>query len=168
MLSQRLLARTLGIDAKSVRVEQVELRDEVVEIRLRPRIQHRWRCPHCQVRRPGYDPGRERRWRALDWGRTKVFVIATVPRVECAEHGVIVASVPFARHGARHTKAFEELAAWCAVEMSASAASRLLRCTWRTIGAIVTRVVADINEQELFEESASTRSAIESTTVTCS
>lgn len=152
MLSQRLLARTLGIDAKSVRVEQVELRDEVVEIRLRPRIQHRWRCPHCQVRRPGYDPGRERRWRALDWGRTKVFVIATVPRVECAEHGVIVASVPFARHGARHTKAFEELAAWCAVEMSASAASRLLRCTWRTIGAIVTRVVADINEQELFED----------------
>ena len=152
MLSQRLLARTLGIDAKSVRVEQVELRDEVVEIRLRPRIQHRWRCPHCQVWRPGYDPGRERRWRALDWGRTKVFVIATVPRVECAEHGVIVASVPFARHGARHTKAFEELAAWCAVEMSASAASRLLRCTWRTIGAIVTRVVADINEQELFED----------------
>ena len=142
----------LGIDAKSVRVERVELRDEVVEIRLRPRIQHRWRCPHCQVRRPGYDPGRERRWRALDWGRTKVFVIATVPRVECAEHGVIVASVPFARHGARHTKAFEELAAWCAVEMSASAASRLLRCTWRTIGAIVTRVVADINEQELFED----------------
>lgn len=150
MLSQRLLARTLGVDAKSVRVEQIELRDEIVEIRLRPRIQHRWRCPRCQDRCPGYDSGRERRWRALDWGRTKVFVIATVPRVKCDEHGVIVASVPFARHGARHTKAFEELAAWCAVEMSASAASRLLRCTWRTVGAIVTRVVADLDEEELF------------------
>ena len=44
MLSQRLLARTLGVDAKSVRVENVDLIDENVEIRLRPRIKHRWRC----------------------------------------------------------------------------------------------------------------------------
>jgi transposase len=120
MLSQRLLARSLGVDAKSVRVENVNLVDDVVEIHLKPRIQHRWRCPHCQHRCPGYDPGRERRWRALDFGRTKVFVIARVPRVACPEHGVVVAAVPWARHGARHTHAFEQLAAWCAVEMSAT------------------------------------------------
>lgn len=151
MLSQRLLARTLGVDAKSVRVEDVDLVDESVEIRLRPRIKHRWCCPHCQIRCPGYDPGRERRWRALDFGRTKVFVIARVPRVSCAEHGVVVASVPWARHGARHTLAFEQLAAWCAVEMSSTAAARLLRCTWRTIGQIIARVVADLSDEELLE-----------------
>ena len=151
MLSQRLLARTLGVDAKSVRVEDVDLVDESVEIRLRPRIKHRWCCPHCQIRCPGYDQGRERRWRALDFGRTKVFVIARVPRVSCAEHGVVVASVPWARHGARHTLAFEQLAAWCAVEMSSTAAARLLRCTWRTIGQIIARVVADLSDEELLE-----------------
>ena len=151
MLSQRLLARTLGVDAKSVRVENVDFVDEVLEIRLRPRIIHRWRCPHCQKRCPGYDPGRERHWRALDFGRTKVFVIARVPRVRCAEHGVVVAAVPWARHGARHTLAFEQLAAWCAVEMSSTAAARLLRCTWRTIGQIIARVVADLGDEELLE-----------------
>ena len=151
MLSQRLLARTLGVDAKSVRVENVDLVDENVEIRLRPRIKHRWRCPHCQKRCPGYDPGRERRWRALDFGRTKVFVVARVPRVRCFEHGVVVAAVPWARHGARHTLAFEQLAAWCAVEMSSTAAARLLRCTWRTIGQIIARVVAELSDDELLE-----------------
>ncbi len=149
MLSQRLLARTLGVDARSVRVESVELVDDHIVIRLRPRIRHRWRCPHCAERCPGYDAGRERRWRAIDWGRSKVFVVATVPRVECADHGVVVASVPFARHAARHTRAFEQLAAWCGVEMSASAASRLLRCTWRTIGSIVARVAEGLSDEEL-------------------
>jgi transposase len=57
---------------------------------------------------------------------------------------VVVAAVPWARHGSRHTRAFEQVAAWSAVEMSASAAARLLRCSWRTIGAIVARVVADL------------------------
>lgn len=151
MLSQRLLARTLGVDAKSVRVEEVELVEESVEIRLRPRIKHRWRCPHCQSRCPGYDPGRERRWRALDFGRAKVFVVARDPRVSCSEHGVVVAAVPWARHGARHTLAFEQLAAWCAVEMSSTAAARLLRCTWRTVGQIIARVVADLDDDELLE-----------------
>jgi transposase len=151
VLSQRLLARTLGVDAKSVRVENIDLVGENVEIRLRPRIKHRWRCPHCRERCPGYDPGRERRWRALDFGRTKVFVVARVPRVRCFEHGVVVASVPWARHGARHTLAFEQLAAWCAVEMSSTAAARLLRCTWRTIGQIIARVVAELGDEELLE-----------------
>ena len=151
MLSQRLLARTLGVDAQSVRVENIDLVDQNVEIRLRPRIKHRWRCPHCQTRCPGYDPGRERQWRALDFGRTKVFVVARVPRVSCSEHGVVVAAVPWARHGARHTLAFEQLAAWCAVEMSSTAAARLLRCTWRTIGQIIARVVADLGDEELLE-----------------
>ena len=148
MLSRRVLARILGVDAKAVRVEGVELVDEVVEVRLRPRVAHRWRCPHCQKRCPGYDPGARRRWRALDVGRTAVFVVARVPRIECPIHGVVVAAVPWARHAARHTRAFEQLAAWCAVEMSATAASRLLRCSWRTIGRIVARVVADLDHED--------------------
>lgn len=151
MLSQRVLARALGVDAKSVRVESVEVVDDELEIRVRPRIGHRWRCPHCGVRCPGYDQRAERRWRALDFGRTKAHVVAVVPRVRCGEHGVVVAGVPWARHDARHTLAFEQLAAWCAVEMSASAASRLLRCSWRTIGRIIARAADDLDDEALLE-----------------
>ena len=62
-----------------------------------------------------------------------------------------MAGVPWARHDARHTLAFEQLAAWCAVEMSATAACRLLRCAWRTIGRIVTRVAGDLNDQDVLD-----------------
>jgi transposase len=78
-----------------------------------------------------------------------VHVIAQVPRERCVEHRVVVAGVPWARHGARHTLAFEQLAAGCAVEMSATAASKLLRCTWRTIGGIVARAASDLDDEEL-------------------
>jgi transposase len=144
VLSRRVLTCLLGVDAMSVRVESVEIDHDEVVVWLRPRSKLRSRCPDCGVQRPGYDRGRARRWRALDFGRTRVFVAAEAPRVACPEHGVVVAEVPWARPGARHTRAFEQLAAWCAVEMSSTAASRLLRCSWRTIGSMVTRVAADM------------------------
>lgn len=146
MLSRRVVTRMLGVDAALVRVEGVELVDGELLVRLRPRVRWRWRCPRCDRRCPGYDPGRERRWRGLDLGRVQTFIVAVVPRVSCPDHGVVVAAVPWARHGARHTRGFEQLAAWCAVEMSGSAASRLLRCSWRTIGTMVARVAADLTD----------------------
>jgi transposase len=57
---------------------------------------------------------------------------------------VIVAAVPWARHRAGHTRDFDDLAAWLAVRTSKSAVMELLRVAWRTVGAIVTRVNADV------------------------
>jgi transposase len=68
---------------------------------------------------------------------------ADSPRVRCLEHGVVVAAVPWARHGARHTYAFDATAAWLARHTSKTAVSHLLRIAWRSVGAIVARVVAD-------------------------
>jgi transposase len=144
VLSARVLTRALGVDAKTVRVEAAELVEDRLEVRVRPRWRQRWCCPRCGLRAPGYDSPPARRWRALDVGRVPVFLVAAVPRVSCPAHGVLVAAVPWARPGARHTRAFEQLAAWCAVEMSSSAAATLLRCSWRTIGAMVARVEADL------------------------
>lgn len=67
-----------------------------------------------------------------------------MPRVRCPQHGVVTAAVPWARHEARHTYAFEQVAAWCATQMSITAATALLRCSWRTIGVMVARVAADL------------------------
>jgi len=82
----------------------------------------------------------------LDLGTTKVFLEADSPRVRCRTHEVTVAAVPWARHGAGHTRDFDAMAAWLAVRTSKNAVMELLRVAWRTVGAIVTRVNADIDK----------------------
>ena len=100
----------------------------------------------CVVDSLGYDLGDgRRRWRALDLGTTKVFLEANAPRIRCRTHGVTVAAVPWARHGAGHTRDFDDLAAWLAVRTSKSAVMELLRVVWRTVGSIVQRVNADVD-----------------------
>ena len=68
---------------------------------------------------------------------------ADAPRVRCRQHGVTVASVPWARHDAGHTHAFDDTVAWLATVTSKTAATRLMRVAWRTVGSIITRVWAD-------------------------
>jgi transposase len=128
-------------------VEGVRFDEEAraVVVSVRPVAKARDRCGRCQRRSPRYDRGEgRRRWRALDLGTTKVFIEASAPRVRCRDHGVTVAAVPWARHGAGHTRDFDDLAAWLAVRTSKSAVMELLRVAWRTVGSIVTRVNADI------------------------
>jgi transposase len=79
----------------------------------------------------------------LDAGTTKVFIEAAAPRVNCVEHGVTVARVPWARHGAGHTRAFDDQVAWLVTHTSKTAVEELMRISWRTVGAIAARVVAD-------------------------
>jgi len=129
-------------------VEGVDFDDRAgaVVVTVRPAAKARNRCGRCRQRSPGYDLGEgRRRWRALDLGTTKVFLEANAPRVRCRRHGVTVAAVPWARHGAGHTRDFDDLAAWLAVRTSKSAVTQLLRVAWRTVGSIVTRVNADVD-----------------------
>jgi transposase len=129
-------------------VEGVEFDDEAaaIVVSARPVARARGRCGHCLRRSPRYDNGEgRRRWRALDLGTTRVFIEANAPRVRCRAHGVTVAAVPWARHGAGHTRDFDDLAAWLAVRTSKSAVMELLRVAWRTVGSIVTRVNADFD-----------------------
>jgi transposase len=63
--------------------------------------------------------------------------------VRCPQHGVVVAHVPWARHGAGHTYAFDDQVAWLAVQCSKSAVRQLMRVAWRTVGSIITRVAED-------------------------
>jgi len=63
--------------------------------------------------------------------------------VRCADCGVGVEAVPWARPGARHTRDFEDLAAFLAQQMAKTPIARLLRVRWDTVGRIVERVVSD-------------------------
>jgi transposase len=119
---------------------------EVLVLSVRPKASQAGRCSRCRTRCPGYDAGggdATRRWRTLDVGTTKAYLQAAAPRVECGEHGVVVAYVPWARPGARHTWLFEDTCAWLAAHTALSVLTVLLRIAWRTVAAIVTRVVAD-------------------------
>jgi transposase len=79
----------------------------------------------------------------LDVGAKRAYLEAELPRVVCPEHGVIVSAVPWARHGAGHTRDFDSQVAWMTRQMSKTAVRVLLRIAWHTVGEIITRVVAD-------------------------
>ena len=58
------------------------------------------------------------------WARSQVYLEAEAPRVgNCPEHGVTVSAVPWARHGSRFTRAFEDQAGWLVTHTSRSAVS---------------------------------------------
>jgi transposase len=139
--------RALGITGQAVieRVEFDELADEAV-VSVRPYRAEPLRCGRCGVAAPGFDQGEgRRRWRALDFGPVRVSIEAAMPRVLCPEHGPTVIAVPWARHKARHTRYFDETVAWLARHCAKSMVAFLLRIAWETVGAIITRVMAEVD-----------------------
>jgi transposase len=141
----RVWAGLLGIEHAVIDRLEFDEDEELLVAHVRPSRTRRGRCGRCGKRCRGYDQGEgRRRWRALDLGAVQAVLEADAPRVFCPEHGVVVAAVPWARHGAGHTYAFDDTVAWLAVQCSKTAVTELMRIAWRTVGAIVTRVSADI------------------------
>ncbi len=100
-------------------------------------------CSACgQVCRRVHDRA-SRRWRHLDLAGQRCQLEYELRRVRCPDCGVRVEAVPWARAGARHTRDFEDLVAFCAQQMAKTPICALLRIGWDTVGAIVERVVAD-------------------------
>lgn len=146
MRFKSLWQRLLGL--VNTVVEDVEFDEDsaVLVVAVRPSAKARRRCGRCGRRGPWYDRGEgRRRWRAVDFAAVEVRVEADAPRVNCSVHGPTVIQVPWARHNAGHTRAFDDTVAWLAVRTSKSAVTDLMRVAWRTVGSIVARVSADID-----------------------
>lgn len=127
-------------------VERVDFNEDqdTLVASIRPARGHRRRCGICGRRCPGYDQGAgRRRWRALDLGTLMAYVEADAPRVNCPDHGIVVAAVPWARHHAGHTLGFDQQVAWLATTCAKTAVTQLMRIAWRTVGAVISRVWAD-------------------------
>jgi transposase len=137
----------LAVDKTVIEDVEFDEDEQVVVVSVRPEARQRGRCGRCRRRCPGYDRGRgeRRRWRGLDLGTIQTWLEADSVRVECPEHGVVAAHVPWARHDAGHTYAFDDQVAWLATQTSKTAVTQLMRITWRTVGAIVARVWADVD-----------------------
>jgi len=145
VLAANVWRKLLGVDRATV-IEEIDFDEEAesVVVHVRPRRSTKRRCGRCGRRAPGYDQGEGRRnWRALDLGTLQCFVQADAPRVNCPEHGPTVAQVPWARHGAGHTREFDDQVAWLVTHTAKSTVVDLMRVAWRTVGSIITRVVDD-------------------------
>lgn len=98
------------------------------------------RCPVCGKKCSGYDKTTEsRKWRALDFGSCKVFIVANVNRIHCKEHGVITENVPWAEHHSNFTKDFEQQVAYLALHLNKTDVSKMMRISWNTVGPILSR-----------------------------
>ena len=141
----RVWVRLLGLQRTVVEDVTAGSEGEVIVV-VRPAWRERDRCGVCRRRCGRYDGGDgRRRWRALDLATTRCFLEADAPRVSCPEHGVVVAHVPWARHGVGHTRQFDDQVAWLATQCSKTAITELMRIAWRTVGSIITRVWADVD-----------------------
>ncbi len=113
-------------------------------VHVRPHKRLASRCGICGRKRPRYDHGQgRRRWRALDLGTIRAYLEAGARRVSCPEHGVVTAAVPWARHGAAHTRFFDDQVAWLAAACPKTTITALMRISWRTAGTIIARVAAE-------------------------
>ncbi|WP_270549230.1 transposase [Bifidobacterium bifidum] len=141
---KRIFKRLLNVNGMVV--EDVSLDDSplrpapVLVARVRCR-KAALRCSRCGRKAPGYDNGGgERRWRHQDFGCFRVELAGPVPRVACAEHGVVVSRVPWAEPGSRFMHDFETQCAWLMTVANQKTVSGFLRVAWRTAGEIARRV----------------------------
>jgi len=145
VLGVNVWRRMLGVDRATV-IEDVDFDEEAdsVVVHVRPRRSTKRRCGRCGVRAPGYDQGDGRRnWRTIDLGTLMCHLQADSPRVDCPEHGPTVAQVPWAHHDAGHTRDFDDQLAWLVTHTAKSTVVDLMRVAWRTVGSIISRVVAE-------------------------
>jgi transposase len=118
----------LGVDEAVVEKVEFDEDSRAVVGHVRLVRATRGRCGICRCRCSGYDAGEgRRRWRTLDLGSRPAYIEADAPRVSCPKHGVVVAHVPWARHGAGHTIAFDETVAWLATQCSKTAVGSAAR-----------------------------------------
>ena len=132
--------------AKTV-AEGAAIEGDAIVASAGPRVRGQLRCPICGRRCECHDHEPTRRWRAMDLARSKCFLEYGPARVTCPEHGVRVERVPWARHGSRYTRDFEDWVACLAVRCCMSAVSRIARVEWHSVGGICGRACDETGAQ---------------------
>ena len=107
-----LYRQILGLEAPW-RVEHVDLNlsDQSVLIYVEYDSQLAiWSCPQCGRTVPVYDHREPRQWRHLDTCQLRTILVASLPRVNCPEHGVQSVAVSWSQPNSRFTHLFERFA----------------------------------------------------------
>jgi transposase len=125
-LYQQILGDTKPWSVSDVRLDAAKL---TVEVNLTVAAGAVWGCPQCQGRMHVKE-WRTRRWRHLDSCQFKTILEASVPVVECAEHGAQTVQVPWAEGSSRFTLYFERFAVAVLQACTAARAGELLGISW--------------------------------------
>ena len=125
-------------------VERVELSTEGgrVDVWVTHPVRTRFVCSDCERELSVYDHSEERAWRHLDSCVFLTFLHARPPRIECPEHGVRQARLPWAEPHSRFTTLFERLAIDVLGATDVAAAAGLLRISWDEAWHLMDRAVA--------------------------
>ena len=146
MSFKSLLPLLLGLSKTVIEGLDFDAAARKLVVSVRPTRRGAGRCPKCGRVGDGYDAGRgRRRWRCLDFGSVIVELEAFAPRIKCVKHGVLVARMPWARHGSWFTRSFEAQVAWLTLHTCRSVVAELMRVDWKTVGGIVKRVQTDLS-----------------------
>ena len=153
MVSANTLCKKL-LNVKHAVIEDANFYDDqdgVCHLRIQARTDkwHQDDCPFCHRRCYRYDQktGHPRTWRSLDFGAILVEIEGWTHRIECPEHGVVTAYVPWAYPGSDFTKDFDLTVGWLAVYLPRSAVSEYMRIDWETVGRCVHRTLNEIEPE---------------------
>ena len=142
MRDKDLYAQILGITSPwQVTDVELALSEGTVTVHVGRDAQIALCCPTCAQPSPGYD-SRPRRWRHLDTCQYKTILVADVPRVKCAQHGVVTTAVLWAEPGSGFTALFEALVIDWLKEASVAAVARIMGLCWNAIDGVMQRAVA--------------------------
>ena len=101
-------------------------------------------CPQCGKACSAHD-FQEKTWLHLNFFQHHCYVHASVSRVKCPEHGVKLATVPWARKGSAFTLLFGQAAMALVREMPVNAATRIIQIMdthlWRIVQHYVAKAV---------------------------
>jgi transposase len=100
-------------------------------------------CPECGLPASRYDRREARTWRHLDTMQFKTYLVASLPRVECKQHGIQTVKASWCEPNSRFTLLFERfaIAVLQATKVQMKAA-QLLRLTAGQIHDLMERSVA--------------------------
>jgi len=99
-------------------------------------------CSECGAQSTRYDHAPVRRWRHLDTMQFTTEIVARLPRVDCALHGVKTVAVPWADANTRWTLLFEAFAIEVLLGTSnITRAMELLKIGWESAQTIRERAV---------------------------
>ena len=144
MQDRELYQEILGLKSPwSVTNVTLNLEEQQVDVFVEHPSGTKLCCPLCSLTLPCYDHTAERQWRHLDSCQFKTLLHASIPRVNCPEHGVKQVQVPWAENGSRFTILFERFAIQVLLAtQNVKGAMSILGTKWDQTWSIVERAVA--------------------------
>jgi len=143
MQDTKLYQQILGL-AEPWKVTQVELKvdQQRVDIFVEHGAEASFACPTCFKACGLYDHAEERTWRHLDTCQFQTYLHARVPRVNCPEHGVVNAQVPWGSKSSRFTLLMERLIIQLLEAcQNIQSVCRLVKISWGAAAGVMQRAV---------------------------